>query len=92
MSDSNPVASEAVRLAPPAAAVTSHYVLGLSLPDWVQMLTIIYTILMISGWIWDRFVIPRMRAREAEAFATSYPKADSVREPSAPSPEAAHED
>lgn len=38
----------AARAAPPAAVGAAHYVLGLSLPDWVSILTICWLLLIIG--------------------------------------------
>ena len=48
----------------PAAVPGGLLLFGVALSDIALILTIIYTIMMISGWMWDRFVKPRIKARK----------------------------
>jgi hypothetical protein len=43
----------AVAAAPPVA-VAGVTLLGLPLSDWVLGATLVYTVLLIIGWVWDR--------------------------------------
>jgi disulfide bond formation protein DsbB len=44
---------EAIAAVPPVA-VASITLLGVHLHDWVLGATLVYTVLLIVGWIWDR--------------------------------------
>lgn len=46
------VAQEAAKAAPPVTVAAAHYILGVSLSDWVLIATLIYTVLMSANLIW----------------------------------------
>lgn len=39
----------------PPVAVSGLTILGLSMPDWVYLLTATWTVLQIAGWAYDRW-------------------------------------
>lgn len=63
MQGTHDVAIEAVKIAPPAAVVGTHYILGMSLNDWVLVLTIIYLLAQLG------LLVPRYRAQLAQWWA-----------------------
>lgn len=40
--------------AAPPVAVAGVTLLGIQLTDWVLGATLVYTVLLIVGWVWDR--------------------------------------
>lgn len=48
------VGETATRIAPPTGVAGLTFV-GISVPDWVLILTILYLVLQIGGWVYDRF-------------------------------------
>ena len=49
-----------VKIAPPVAAA-GYILMGLPLSQWALILTIVYTILMIGAFIYDRFIKKKRR-------------------------------
>ena len=49
------VAQEAAKAAPPVTVAAAHYILGISLSDWVLISTLIYTVLLTANLLWKWF-------------------------------------
>ncbi|MFT3805421.1 hypothetical protein [Arenimonas sp.] len=41
------------RAIPPVAVAGAHYIMGISLPDWVTILTIIWLLIVIGEKLWS---------------------------------------
>lgn len=60
MQNAHDAAIEAIKIAPPAAVVGTHFILGMSLNDWVLVLTIIYLLAQLG------LLIPKYRLQFAQ--------------------------
>lgn len=64
MSDAQEVAAAAVRGAPPAAYLAATKVMGLTVSDWITVLTLAYMVLLILGQVyptWRRDLLATLR-------------------------------
>lgn len=48
------ITSAVVKATPPAAVTGAHFILGLSLNDWVAVATLIYVVLQVTLLIWNQ--------------------------------------
>ena len=55
-------AAAAVKTAPPVA-VTGLSLLGMQMSDWVYVVTLVWLLIQIGSWAYDRFIKPRRRGR-----------------------------
>lgn len=39
----------------PPATVAGIHLAGIALADWVLLATLVYTLLLIGGWVYDRY-------------------------------------
>lgn len=59
------IGTAVIKTAPPAAVATLN-VLGQPLPTWVQVATLVWLILQMAGWIYDRFFKDRIKVEDDE--------------------------
>jgi hypothetical protein len=52
----------------PPVVVSGLAVAGISLQEWVYVLTVVWLVLQMIGWTWDRFIKARRDLAELEAL------------------------
>lgn len=63
---SSAVGADTVRTLPPATVAAMSYC-GVSIDDSIKLLTLLWLVLLIAGWLWDRLVKPRLDAAKEKA-------------------------
>lgn len=78
-------AVEAVKTVPPTT-VGLLTIAGVPLEHWIQLLTVVWLLLLIAGWCWDRIIKPwrverraKKRARKAHNMAVIHRMQDQSR-------------
>lgn len=62
-SELSDVAQEGIKMAPPVGVTALSVVGGLTLQEWVYVLTAIYTALMIVNFVYEKWIKPWLTKR-----------------------------